>query len=321
MLLRIVVCGILMLSLVSSGEQSYLTHPLSFSGSPQRLEQLGEMLFFDRRFSRDSSISCASCHRPEFAFADTLAFSRGVGGIQGKRNAPSVMNMASRSLFFYDGRAFTLEDQVHFPVEDPLEMQLSFSDAVQRIAADPGYRKAFRRLTGKGISRQSIELAIASFEQSLETADTPFDDFMKGDSLAMNESAKRGRILFMSEKAKCFDCHFSPDFTVDDFRNIGLYNGKNLNDPGRFAISADSADMGRFKVPGLRNVALTAPYMHNGMFGSLTEVIDYYDQPDRFVPDALNRDSLLRQPLHLTSQEKEDLVSFLHSLTDRRFHR
>lgn len=321
MLFRVIAAGILMLFLVSSGEQSYYTHPLSFTGSPQQLEQLGEMLFFDRRFSRDSSISCGSCHRPEFAFADTASLSKGVGSISGKRNAPSVTNMASRTIFFYDGRAATLEDQVHFPVEDPLEMQLPFALAVQRIAADPLYQKAFRRITGKKPDAQSIEKAIAAFERSLETADTPFDDFMKGDSLAMSESARRGRLLFMSEKSKCFDCHFSPDFTVDDFRNIGLYNGKNLSDPGRFAVSGDSADLGRFKVPGLRNVAMTAPYMHNGMFSTLEEVVDYYDHPDRFVPDALNRDSLLQQPLQLSKQEKVDLVAFLRSLTDRRFNR
>lgn len=121
------------------------------------------------------------------------------------------------------------------------------------------------------------------------------------------------------KKGKCFDCHFSPDFTGDEFRNIGLFNGKNLNDAGRFAISKDSLDLGKFKVPGLRNIAVTAPYMHNGMFKTLEEVIDYYDQPNRLMPDAIGRDTLLAQPLNLSLEEKADLKAFLEALTDDRF--
>lgn len=122
-------------------------------------------------------------------------------------------------------------------------------------------------------------------------------------------------------KGKCFDCHFSPDFTGDEFRNIGLYNGKALNDTGRFAVTGDALDKGKFKVPGLRNVALTAPYMHNGMFATLEEVIDYYDTPDKFIGDAIGRDTLMARPLGLTAEEKSDLKAFLEALTDDRFNR
>lgn len=317
---RIIPFGLLLLFLLSFEEPHFFTHSLSFTGAPQSAEQLGEMLFFDRRFSRDQSMSCGSCHRPERAFADSLPFSFGVDGVVGKRNAPSVMNMASRPLFFYDGRASSLESQVHFPVEDSLEMDFPFTAVLTRIVSDPVYVKAFQRITGRSPDREGVEMAIASFERTLETADTPFDRFMQGDSSALSISAIRGRSLFMSEKAKCFDCHFSPDFTGDEFRNIGLYNGRNLTDRGRYDITKDSADLGRFKVPGLRNVAVTGPYMHNGMFNTLEEVIEYYDQPDSFVSDAINRDTLLQKPLRLTVEEKKDLVSFLHSLTDRRFH-
>jgi len=130
----------------------------------------------------------------------------------------------------------------------------------------------------------------------------------------------RGREVFMN-KGKCFDCHFSPDFTGDEFRNVGLYTGKErFADSGRFEITKDSADLGKFKVPGLRNVAVTAPYMHNGMFKTLEEVIEFYDQPDKFVTGSINRDTLVR-PLNLTPQEKSDLKAFLEALTDQRFLR
>jgi cytochrome c peroxidase len=133
-------------------------------------------------------------------------------------------------------------------------------------------------------------------------------------------SAIRGREIFM-DKGKCFDCHFSPDFTGDEFRNIGLYNGKQLNDPGRFTITHTKDDLGRFKVPGLRNVAVTGPYMHNGMFRTLDDVINYYDDPAKVIPDAINRDPLLNGKLNLTVQDKQDLKAFLEALTDDRFKR
>ena len=142
---------------------------------------------------------------------------------------------------------------------------------------------------------------------------------MRGtDTLSFSVSAKRGREIFLG-KGKCFDCHFGPDFTGDDFKNIGLFNGKDLNDSGRYVITRDPADLGSFKVPGLRNVAVTKPYMHNGMFKTLKEVIDYYDMPDKFVSNSINRDTLLARPLHLTPQEKKDLEAFLNSVTDYRF--
>ena len=131
----------------------------------------------------------------------------------------------------------------------------------------------------------------------------------------MSESAVRGRVVFMN-KGKCFDCHFTPDFTGDEFRNIGLFNGSTLNDTGRYGVTKIESDKGKFKVPGLRNVALTAPYMHNGQFKTLKEVIDYYDRPDDFKLHSIGRDSLLNKPLDLTPTEKEDLEAFLHALTE-----
>ena len=135
----------------------------------------------------------------------------------------------------------------------------------------------------------------------------------------MSTAAIRGREVFMSKKAKCFDCHFSPDFTGDEFRNIGLFDKNQFLDKGRFEVTKDSADLGKFKVPGLRNVAVTPPYMHNGMFSTLEEVVEYYDNPTKFVAHSINADSLLQKPLGLTVQEKSDLVEFMKALTDFRF--
>ena len=138
------------------------------------------------------------------------------------------------------------------------------------------------------------------------------------DTSLFTASAKRGREIF-NTKGKCFDCHFGPDFTTDLFRNIGLFNGKDLNDSGRYVVTRDPKDIGRFKTPGLRNIAVTAPYMHNGMHKTLREVIDYYNEPDKFISNSVNRDTLLAKPLGLTEQEKQDLEAFLNSLTDARF--
>ena len=281
-------------------------------------EQLGERLFFDPALSLDSTVSCASCHIPQFAFADTARLSRGVGGRLGKRNAPAITNMSARSHFFFDGRALTLEQQVLMPILDTLEMRATPELVTRRLHQSAEYDAAFRQIFGKQADMESLAKALAAFVRTLETSDTPFDRWMQDGPNPMSEAAVRGREIFMV-KGKCFDCHFSPDFTGDEFRNIGLFNGKNLDDTGRFAVTRDSSDLGKMKVPGLRNVAATAPFMHNGMFRTLEEVIDYYDNPNAFVPDAIGRDTLLAKPLGLTPQEKSDLKIFLEALTDERF--
>lgn len=282
-------------------------------------ETLGRLLFFEKALSLDSSISCASCHKPEFAFADTVPFSTGVGDRKGLRNTPSVMNMAGRDLLFYDGRAGSLAEQVHFPIEDPNEMRVPYAVVIDRLNADPRYRGMFIKIYGRPADSKNLSDAVAAYELSLETSNTPFDDYMSGKSVAYPESAIRGRELFLSDRTKCFDCHFGPDFTGDEFRNIGLYDGVRYQDKGRYNISQDSADIGKFKVPGLRNVAVTGPYMHDGSFKTLEQVIEYYSNPYATVGKPINMDSTLRKPLNLSATEKADLLSFLQTLTDRRF--
>ncbi len=282
--------------------------------------ELGEALFFDTILSRDSTISCASCHKPEFAFADTVAFSIGVYNQKTDRNTPSAMNMVDRNFYFFDGRAETLEEQALGPIESRVEMDLPISLAVRRLIKSEKYRNAFLSIYGLMPSRDLLAKAIAAYEKTLETSNTTFDDYLNDiDTLHFTESAKRGLTLF-NNKGRCFDCHFGSDFTGNDqFRNIGLYNAKNLNDPGRFKITQNIKDLGLFKISGLRNIAKTAPYMHNGMFKTLKEVINYYNQPDKFVNNSINRDTILNKPLNLTELEKEDLENFLLSLSDKRF--
>jgi len=282
--------------------------------------ELGEKLFFDPVLSRDSSISCASCHKPEFAFADNTALSKGVFNRVGNRNTPSAMNQGNRNFYFWDGRAETLEEQALGPMENHVEMDFPLNLSIKRLLRNEDYVKAFRSIYGQNPSRELLGKAIAAYETTLETGNTVFDKYMSGDDTTlMSESAKRGLHIF-NTRGKCFDCHFGVDFTGNDrFKNIGLYNGKDLNDEGRYAVSGKQKDLGAFKVPGLRNIAQTAPYMHNGQFKTLREVIDYYDTPDKFVTNSINRDSLLKQPLGLTETDKKDLENFLLSLSDERF--
>mgnify|MGYP000479078323 CR=1 FL=1 len=285
---------------------------------PTTKEELGELLFSDPILSQNNQISCASCHIPDFAFSDTSSFSKGVDGKIGTRNTPSAMNQSARNFFFHDGRAETLEDQAAGPIENPIEMNLPIAEAIKKLNADKYYSAYFKKIYQELPNRVNLLDAIAAFERTLETGDTPFDRFMKEDTTAISEAAKRGQKIF-NEKGKCFDCHFGPDFTGNQFRNIGLFNGKELKDMGRFDATKDSSDIGKFKVPGLRNISVTAPYMHNGMFKTLSEVIDYYNSPSDFVKGSINSDSLMFKPIALSSTEKIDLLEFLKTLTDDRF--
>ena len=283
---------------------------LSFSPPPDFREisevEMGRKLFFDKRFSKNYSVSCADCHLPGHAFSDTAAFSKGFSGKFTNRNAPALTNLSGRPYFFWDGRAPSLEEQVLQPIQHPVEMGMNLIELNKRLRTDKFYVKWFKKQYGKLPDVYLAARAIAAFE--------PLDRFMDGDSSAISLSAMRGREIF-TEKGKCFECHFTPDFTADEFKNIGLFNGKTLNDSGRFNVTKKREDLGKFRVPGLRNISLTAPYMHNGMFRTLNQVIDYYNDPSSVVPDAINRDTLLNGKLHLTPQEKADLLAFLQTLT------
>ncbi|HPH36927.1 MAG TPA: cytochrome c peroxidase, partial [Sediminibacterium sp.] len=256
--------------------------------------QLGKKLFFDPILSKDHTISCASCHIPANGFADTLAISLGVNASPGSRNAPTVMNLRGHDPFFWDGRAASLEEQALMPIANPVEMDLPITEAIKRLSNSKAYRQLFASIFKQLPSPKNLGLALAAYQNTLETDESAFDLDQ------MSASAERGRQLFVSDKTKCFDCHNGPDFTNDEFKNIGLYDGINLTDEGRYTITKNKDDIGKFKTPGLRNIAVTAPYMHNGMFKTLEEVVEYYDNPYQFVAKPINIDSTLRDPLKLT---------------------
>ncbi len=279
---------------------------------------LGKKLFSEKILSKDSSVSCASCHKPQFAFADTSAFSAGIGGKLTQRNTPSVLNMKNRPYFFWDGRAASLEEQALMPIQNPDEMNLSIAEAVQRLNNSPVYKNLFVKLFKQAPNEKNLAAAFAAYEKTLETVDSKFDDW-SNNLKKLTPQEERGRQIFTGDKAKCFDCHRMEDFTTDEFRNIGLYNGNDLNDAGLYNITKKETDKGKFKTPGLRNIGVTAPYMHNGMFATLEAVVDYYNNPTKFVKDGINTDELLQQPLGLTEKEKKDLVAFLKTLTDKKY--
>lgn len=293
---------------------------IAFTAPPKTFSKakLGEKLFHEKILSKDSSISCASCHLPDYGFSDTVAFSMGIYGRPTTRNTPPVLNMKNRPYFFWDGRAASLEQQSLMPISHPDEMGLPVKEAVARLNRNKTYRDLFLKTFGTVPTAANLAAAFAAFEKTLETDSSRFD-LSFDDSTLMTEQEERGRKLFVSEKTKCFDCHRRQDFTTDEFLNIGLYDGNTLNDPGRFKITGKKEDLGKFKTPGLRNVAVTAPYMHNGMFKTLEEVVEYYNNPGAFVLNPINIDKRLEVPLGLTRQEKADLVAFLKSLTDKRY--
>ncbi|HEY1020043.1 MAG TPA: cytochrome c peroxidase [Sediminibacterium sp.] len=293
---------------------------VAFTSPPKTFSKakLGEKLFHEKILSKDSSISCASCHLPDYGFSDTVAFSMGIYGRPTTRNTPPVLNMKNRPYFFWDGRAASLEQQSLMPISHPDEMGLPVKEAVARLNKNKTYRDLFLKTFGSVPTAANLAAAFAAFEKTLETDSSRFD-LSFDDSTLMTEQEERGRKLFVSEKTKCFDCHRRQDFTTDEFFNIGLYDGNQLNDPGRFKITGKKEDLGKFKTPGLRNVAVTAPYMHNGMFKTLEEVVEYYNNPGAFVLNPINIDKRLEVPLGLTRQEKADLVAFLKSLTDKRY--
>ena len=292
-----------------------------FIHAPSNKEELGRLLFFDPILSRDYTISCASCHKPQFAFADTSATSFGVRGIKGMRNTPSAMNVVLQRNFFWDGRAGSLEEQALAPIENPDEMDLPIAEALKRLKENEAYNNYFKKVFNSEPTRTNLAEALAAFERTLETSESPFDLWkFYQDPKAVSDDVISGFTIF-NQKGKCVNCHFGSNFTLDEFRNIGLFNGKDLNDNGRASVSGNPLDAGKFKIAPLRNVAITAPYMHNGMFKTLREVIEFYNDPGKLVPDAVNRDTAMAKALGLTEQEKADLEAFLNALTDKSFQK
>ena len=273
--------------------------------------ELGKLLFFDPRLSKDNSISCASCHVPTAGFADPRQFSLGVGGEQGGRNAPSVMNAAYNHFQFWDGRAGSLEEQALGPIQNPIEMAETLDGVVQKLSTVKAYQARFRGVFGEDVSPDGIAQAIAAFERTLISTNSPFDRFVAGDKGALSKSAQRGFELFQG-KARCVLCHNGPNFTDNKFHNLGVPQvGPLKEDVGRYAVTKRESDRGAFKTATLRSIALTAPYMHTGGFATLEDVVEFYNQGGEAVPGK----DVFMTALNLTDQEKKDLVEFMNTLT------
>jgi cytochrome c peroxidase len=257
--------------------------------------ELGRRLFHDRRLSRDRSLSCATCHDPARAFSDARPVAIGISGRVGRRSAPALINRGYGRAFFWDGRAATLEDQVLQPIQDPNEMDMTLPDVSARI----------------GLTTEEISHALASYVRSILSGDAPYDRFVNGDRAALSPEQQEGLRLFRG-KGNCTTCHVGPTFTDERFHNTGVaWREGQFADKGRSAVTGRIDERGAFKTPTLREIARTAPYMHDGSLATLDEVIEYYDRGGNTNP-AL--DSELR-PLRLTAAEKSALRTFLESLS------
>ena len=275
--------------------------------TPARIA-LGKALFFDPRLSGSNWISCATCHNPAMGWSDGLRKGIGEGQKELGRATPTILNTAYNRKQMWDGRMRSLEDQATGPIQAGVEMNQDMPSLIRELETVQGYRDMFEAAyPGEGISEKTIAKAIASFERTVVTADSPFDRWIKGDRTAMNVSAVRGLALFEG-KAKCNACHQNFNFVDDGFHNIGL---PDTDDPGRFAHVKVNILKGAFKTPTLRNVALTAPYMHNGVYSTLEEVVEHYNR------GGVNKDNLDPniEPLHLSESEKQDLIEFMKALT------
>jgi cytochrome c peroxidase len=273
---------------------------------------LGKLLYFDKRLSKDMSIACASCHNPYHGFADPGRTSSGVGFKPGARNSPTVLNRLFSADQFWDGRAKDLEFQAHGPLTNPVEMAMgSHDEVVERVKAVTGYAPLFKKAFGQDtIDLDRIGKAIATYERTVVTGDSPYDRYQAGDKDALSASAVRGMALF-NGKGNCKVCHAGFNFTDESYQNIGVGMDRPTPDAGRFDVTKDAADRGKFKTPTLRNVVQTAPYMHDGSEATLEEVVDFYDRGGIANPNL----SKEIKPLKLSGSEKRDLVAFLESLT------
>lgn len=273
---------------------------------------LGKRLFFDKRLSHDGTVSCATCHDPASAFASGEAVAIGVREQKGTRNAPTLLNSAFSKIYFWDGRAATLEEQAKHPLLNPSEMGMKNEAAlVERVSAIDEYRKNFQRVFPReGITLDTIAIAIAAFERTLVSNNSPFDRFISGDRNAISAAQKRGWELFKG-KAACIECHSfssaSPFFTDFKFYNTGI----GFTEPGRYLVTKNLKDIGAFKTPALRDIELTRPYMHNGSVNTLLDVVKFYNQGGEKNP---NLNEKLR-PLNLSDEEMSELVEFMRALT------
>jgi cytochrome c peroxidase len=300
--------------------------------TPAKVE-LGRQLYFDPRLSKDGTVACATCHHPSMGWAENKPVSTGIGGQKGGRSAPTVVNRVLGLAQFWDGRAATLEEQALGPIGNPIEMGSSPEEACERLDAIEGYRLQFEAVFGGPATPERIAKALAAFERTLLSAESKLDYYQRavpflgyeaedGDDAefllrmqvalrgeaenGMSAAAHRGRELFFG-KAQCSVCHVGQDLTDESFHNLGIGMEAAEPDLGRFVVTQLDKDRGAFRTPSVRNIALTAPYMHDGSLATLRDVVEHYDKGGTKNPWLSEKIF----PLGLTEQEKQDLVTFL----------
>ena len=310
--------------------------PLSNPMTKGKVE-LGKQLYFDQRISKDGTVSCATCHNPEKGWTDNLSGSIGIRGQKGSRNAPTVLNTVFGLTMFWDGRAPSLEGQAQGPVQNKIEMgDQSYKEIIERLRTIPGYREQFRKVFGTDVTLDGVAKAIATFERTVLTGNSPYDRYDQGDSpeslKILSEGAKRGMVLFglrlrqddefrpgvALKKAECTSCHAGANFSDEQFHNLGVgwdEKARKFVDLGRFVITPvgakNNAEIGAFKTPTVRDITRTAPYMHDGSETTLEAIVEFYNKGGNGNPHL---DPAMK-PLNLTPQEKADLVEFMKSLT------
>lgn len=274
---------------------------------------LGQKMFFDASLSEDSTVACVSCHRPPMAFTDRRAKSLGVEQRLGRRNAPSLINAAFLQHINKDGGVKNLDIQALVPLEDENEMNIAIPELLRRLNQDPEYISMSQEAYGRDPDAFVVTRALASFVRSLVGGSSRYDTYLLGDSSAISEREKLGLALFTSDRLNCDACHSSVLFDSPTFENNGLY--ESYDDVGRALISLDSTDTGKFRVPSLRNVMLTAPYMHDGSLKTIEEVLDHYQNIDK-QRRPLASEKL--RTLTLSVEEREALIAFFRSLSDQK---
>lgn len=298
-------------------------NPLTIQGV-----KLGRMLFYEDKLSSDESLNCASCHRQQHAFSDSNRFSIGVKGLPGGRQAMAVFNLAwNQNQFFWDGRANLLRDQSLMPIQDHLEMNETLDNVVAKLSADQVYKDQFIRAFGTNeINSHRISLALEQFMNSIVSYNSKYDQYLRGDA-TLSPSEERGRKLYFAEYnpffpdqsgADCAHCHSPSNFENNMYMNNGLYTEAQITDIGRQKVTNDAMDKGKMRVPSLRNIEVTGPYMHDGVFNTLEEVVEHYNSG---IQSSSTLDPTLQNTqgtgLMLDAQDKADLVAFLKTLTDQ----
>ncbi|MBI1355562.1 MAG: cytochrome-c peroxidase [Acidobacteria bacterium] len=294
------------------GLDAFMPVPAENPLTPARID-LGRVLFFDKRLSRDGSLSCATCHVPELGFTDREPVGLGVDGQKGTRRTPRLINRGYGRLYFWDGRAGSLEEQVVQPIANPVEMDLPVEEAAARLAASAESAAAFEAAFGRAPDPQTLAWALAGYVRTIVSGDSSYDRYVAGDGDALTPAQKRGLEVFRG-KGACGICHLGPNLTDEEFHNTGVgWKDGPAEDLGREKVTGDAADRGAFKTPTLRDVALAGPYMHDGSLATLEDVVEFYDQGGE-ANAAL--DPEIRK-LNLTDAEKADLTAFLGALNGR----